>query len=131
VQKIKIYLILLGVLLLSGLLSLAFIVNTFAPDKTSNIITFYCIVGVISFSLTTLIGFYLRRLFGQREFLANYATQASRQGIWLAIILIISLILSHNGLFSWINAGLLVLTFIFFEGYLLTRDTNNQDQYLN
>jgi hypothetical protein len=124
VQKIKIYIILLSVLLILGLSSLIFIVNSFAPDRTNYVILFYLLVGLCGFAAATLIGFYLRRVFGQREFLNNYIVEASRQGVWLALIVIISLFLSHSGLFTWLNAGLLVFTFIFFESYLLTKNKN-------
>ncbi|HEX9504332.1 MAG TPA: hypothetical protein VF974_08530 [Patescibacteria group bacterium] len=124
-QKIKIYLILLAVLLFLGLGSLAFIVNTFAPDQAIYITLFYFLILLSGFAAATLTGFYIRRLIGQRELLNDYIGQATRQGFWLALILVISLILSHHGLFSWINAGLLVLTFIFFEFYLLTKNKSN------
>ena len=112
----------LNVLLVLGLGSLALIVNTFTPERDSYVILFYFLVMLSGFAAATLIGFYIRRLIGQREFLNDYIGQATRQGFWLALILVISLFLSHHGLFSWINAGLLIFTFIFFESYLLTKN---------
>ena len=126
-QKIRFYLISLLVLFLLSLVALVYVFGVFSPDQTNIIVLVYVLAAVATFSATTLIGFYLRRLFGQREFLGNYASSASRQGFWLAIILVVSLLLSHNNLFTWTNAGLLVFAFIFFESYLLTKDkTNNQ-----
>lgn len=128
-QKIKIYLILLSVLLVLGLISLVLIVNTYAPDKLSSIVLFYFLVFLTIFAAATIAGFYIRRLFGQREFLGSYASSASRQGVWLGLIFVISLLLMHNGLFTWINAALMVATFVFLESYLLTIDKSNDTYY--
>ncbi len=115
----------LSILLVLGLGSLILVANLLTPDKFSNVLLVYLVVALIGFAAATLGGFYIRKLFGQREFLNNYIGQASRQGIWLSIILVVSLVLTHQGLFTWINAALLVLTFIFFESYLLTKDKSN------
>jgi hypothetical protein len=122
VQKIKIYLILLWVLAGLSLVALLWLTNVFAPDKTSVIVVFYILTASMGFAITTLVGFHLRKLFGQRELLNNYIATAARQGIWLSLILIISLILVHLGWFSWLNAAFLVLAFVFFESYLITKN---------
>jgi len=126
-QKIKLYIILLVVLLGLSLAALAYILNAFAPDRAGNIILFYVTLALGGFSTATLLGFQLRKLFGQRELLNTYIAQASRQGLWLSLILVIALVLVRQNLFSWINALLLVLTFVFFESYLLTKNNNSND----
>ncbi len=123
-QKIRFYLISLIVLLVLSLIALVYVLNAFAPDRTGNVVLLYVLVALCGFASTTLSGFYLRRLFGQREFLNLYVASASRQGLWFAMILVVSLVLLHQGLFSWLNAIFLILTFIFFESYLLSRKTN-------
>jgi len=124
VQKIKIYLILLAVLFIFGLAALTYIISAFTPERLGNILLFYLLIGLTAFAAATLINFFIRRVFGQREFLNSYIVAASREGIWLSLVLVISLILAHNNLFSWVNAALLVLTFVFFESYLLNKNNN-------
>jgi hypothetical protein len=113
--------------LIISLSALVFVIHSFAPDRTGNIVLFYALAGLLIFSMTSIAGFYLRRLFGQPEFSGSYAAGASRQGLWLSLILIISLILLRHNLFTWINGGLLTLTFIFFESYLLTRSSKEKN----
>jgi hypothetical protein len=129
VQKIKIYLILITVLLVLSLSVLLWFTSAFKPIRLGNIAVFYAIAAVFVFSTATLIGFYLRKRWGQRELLNAYAATASRQAVWLSTILIVALILSHLNLFSWVNAVLLVLTFVFFESYLLTRNKDSHQHY--
>ncbi len=126
-QKIKLHITLLFVLLILSLAALVYVLSVFTPDMPGSIVLFYFIVAFGGFAAATLLGFQIRKLFGQREFSKNYFTQASRQGLWLSLILVISLILLRYNLFSLINAGLLVLTFVFFESYLLTKNNRSHD----
>ncbi|MBX4187197.1 MAG: hypothetical protein KW802_03015 [Candidatus Doudnabacteria bacterium] len=84
-QKIKFYLILLVVLLLSAIIALVYILNTFKPDSLGKISLFYSLIALAGFAAATEIGILLRLAVGQREFLNAYVTQASRQGysVWL------------------------------------------------
>ncbi len=125
-QKIKFYLISLGVLLVLSMICLAWVMKAFSPDQLGILLLFYFLIAVTGFAASTIFGFYLRKLFGQREFLNSYISTASRQGIWLCLILVVSLILLHQGWFTWLNALFLILTFVFFESYLLTK--NNTDR---
>jgi len=123
-QKIKLYITLLSGLLLLSAGTLLYFLNSFAPDRFGNVVLFYSVLALGGFAASTLLGFEIRKLFGQRELLNNYIAQASRQGVWFSLILVVSLVLVHNNFFSWINALLLVLTFIFFESYLLTKNNH-------
>ena len=116
-QKIKLYYSLLLILSVLSLLALVWLVNVLSPDRLSNLMFFYLLAGMAIFSLGTIFIFSMRRRFGQRELAGNYLSTSSRQGLWLAIILIISLFLLHRNLFNWTSALLLILTFIFFESY--------------
>ena len=124
-QKVKFYLILLAVLSVLSLSALAWVILGLAPTDTTRIILFFVLVFLSCFCIFALGGFYLRKLFGPREFLNSYILTASRQGLWFAFILVISLFLLSRNLFSWFNASLLILTFVFFESYLLTRKIND------
>jgi hypothetical protein len=92
------------------------------PDQGLKIVSaFYLSVFAFVLSLLTIIGFKIRKYFGQREFVLRFMFLAFRQALWLALLVVISLILSSTGLFTWINAGVLAGAFIFLESYLLTR----------
>ncbi len=123
-QKIKFFLILLTVLLALSVIALVWISNTFSPDSTIIIVLVYFLIALFGFSISALIGFYIRKAFGQRELLNTYIYTASRQGFWMSLILVISFYLLHLGLFTWINASLLLLTFVFFESFLLMKNRN-------
>jgi hypothetical protein len=124
-QKIKLYSIILITFSLILLIALLWLINKTAPAGLGNIFLFYLIFGSFVFCVSTLLGLYLRRAWGQREFLNQYFATAMRQGLWFTILLTVSLILARRNLFSWLNAGFLVLTLVFLESYLLTRKNIN------
>lgn len=126
-QKIKLYTVLFGIATLVTGIGLLVYINLFAPDSAVNVIIFYLLSATFFFFSCTLLTFYLRRRFGQREFLNQYFAIAIREGFWLGLLWVICLVLLNHGLFSWLNAGLLILMFIFFEGYLLTRKSNSSN----
>jgi len=121
-NKLKIYS--LGLLIAAVVfgLSLLIVINSVSPDRGGNVILFYFLAAGLVFCLGSLAAFYLHRFFGQREFQNLYLKVSLREGVWLALILTLSLYLVRHSLFSWINAGLLLFTFIFFESYLLTKN---------
>jgi len=123
-HKIKLYILGLTVTATVFALGLFVIINNLMPDRTGNILLFYFVFGVLVFCLGVLAGFFLRRSFGQRELLNHYLALSARQGLWFAILLAVSLFLLSIGLFSWISGGLLVLTLVFLESYLLTKSNN-------
>jgi hypothetical protein len=104
------------------LLGLFFLLTSTTPERLSDILLFYAVIAGLTFSLTTLIAFYLRKLFGRRELLNYYYKLSVRQGIWFTILVLSSLYLLTQGLFNWINTGLIILTLVFLEGYLLTKN---------
>jgi len=95
------------------------------PDSFSTITLFYLCVWGFVLSLLTLIGFNIRKRFGQREFVLRFMFLAFRQAFWLSLLVVSSLLLSSFRLFTWINAGILTGVFIFLESYLLTRKQTN------
>ena len=103
-------------------IGLIVLINLVSPDRIANLLLFYFLAAGLTFNLGTLAIFQLRKILGQREFLNTYLKTSLREGLWLAIILLASLLLLHHHFFSWINAGLLVLIFIFLESYLLTKN---------
>ena len=120
-QKHKLYSILLIVASLAFLGGLVVLINSFGPDRLGNILLFYFLLSGLTFCLATLVGFYVRKVFGQREMLNHYFRIAARQAGWFILLLAISLFLLSRGWFSWINATLLILTLVFLESYLITK----------
>jgi hypothetical protein len=96
-----------------------------SPESWGSLAIFLFLVCWLSFSVFVLLGFYLRRMFGQPELLNKYFSIAVRQGIFLALILTASLVLASQGLFSWINAMFLVLAVVFFESFLAAKNKIN------
>ena len=116
----------LWLLLLASAIGLTLLILTVTPDRFANIAWFYLAILTLSMSFFTLGGFYLRRMFGQREHSSRYLTLSSRQALWLSVILVVSLLLSSHQLFSWVNAAFLALVFIFLESYLLAKNPNKE-----
>lgn len=121
-QKIKLYTAILAGLSLVFLIALLWLLAAASPALLLNVLLFYILFSALVFCLSILVGVYLRRLWGQREFLNQYFAIAMRQGLWFTILLAVSLILLRHNLFTWINAGLLILTLVFLESYLLTKN---------
>ena len=117
--KIKLYTIILFVLSVIFLALLGWLLQYRRPDQLPALLIFYLFSAALIFCVGTLAGLYIRKAFGQRELQNYYIKIAARQGLWLAAIFMVSLLLASFDLFSWLNATLLVLTLIFFESYLL------------
>ena len=121
-QRIKIYIILHSICALLLLFGLFFLINSTAPARFSDILLFYAVSAGLTFSLAALIGFYVRKMFGRRELINYYYMLSVRQAVWFVILVCASLFLLNQKLFTWVNAGLLVLTLVFLEAYLLTKN---------
>lgn len=121
-HKIKFYTAILAAAALVFLITLLWLIASASPALLLNVLLFYLLFAGLVFCLSTLAGVYLRQVFGQREFLNQYFAIAMRQGLWFTILLAVSLALLRHNLFTWINAGLLILTLVFLESYLLTKN---------
>jgi hypothetical protein len=109
-------------LLISSVIGLVLIINHVDPQaKTINPIILYADILVLIFSLTYLLGFLTRRMFGARERVLLHMQVAMRQSLWFGILIVASFLLLSQGLFSWLNASFLVLCLIFLESYFLFR----------
>lgn len=121
-HKIKFYTAILAAAALVFLIALLWLTLAASPALLLNVLLFYLLFAGLVFCLSTLAGVYLRQAFGQREFLNQYLAIAMRQGLWFTILLAVSFTLLRHNLFTWINAGLLILTLVFLESYLLTKN---------
>lgn len=120
-HKIKLYILLLGLGAVGFTGFLITIIKNQNPESFGSIILFYSILFAASFCIFTLLGFYARRLMGQRELVQRYLDLSARQAVWLSLIVLISLFLLSQNWFNWLNAGLLVLTLISLEAYLIVK----------
>ena len=122
VQKTTLYLILLSIAAVGFGIGFVLVLTLLNPTHLLNLVLFYLILAGFSFSVFTLVGVNLRKMLGLREMVNQYLGTSMRQGIWLTIILIVSLILLSHNLFTWLNAGFLILAIVFFESYLATKN---------
>lgn len=121
-QKIKLYIIFISVICLGFLIGLLVLINSLTPDRAGNVLLFYILFGGLVLTASILLGFFLRKSWGQRELLNQYLITSIRQGLWFTLLLTGSMFLLQKNLFSWLNALLLVLCLIFLEAYLLTKN---------
>jgi len=121
-EKIKLYIIVFSVVCLGFALGLLVLLNSLTPDRWGNVLLFYFLLCGFIFSLGTVIGFNLRRFFGQRELLNQYFRSSIRQAVWFTILVVAFMFLLSKNLFNWISGLSLVLCLIFLEAYLLTKN---------
>ena len=124
-NKIKFYIFILSVICVISAIGLAWIINSLHPSQSGPVILFYTVLLVFGFSLLTLLGFYIRRFAGQREWQGYYLSVSARQGLWLSMIFALCLFLLSKNWFNWFNGILLVLIFTSFEAYLFAKKNNN------
>ncbi len=128
----------------AGLLSLAawVIVILFIDPEQSGavgIALFYATLGCWVFTFLTFSGLIgrvvLKRLHKQTVIAFHLMLPTLRQALWCTLIVLLSLVLASNELFSWLTASLLILFFTLLEGFLysiqttssITSDTNTHE----
>ena len=88
---------------------------------------FYLILGLAVLGTITILGFWLRRLFYQKELAFEHVMVSFRQAIWISLIVIISLYLQSKQLLNWLNTILLVLGLGLIEFFFLSnQDVSNK-----
>ncbi len=94
------------------------------PTQTGvlGIILFYATLACAVFAIVLLLGLagrmLLKRLHRETMLAFHIMLPTVRQALWCSAIVVISLILAANQLFSWFSAGILVLFFTLLEGFL-------------
>ncbi|MBI4407970.1 MAG: hypothetical protein HY565_05740 [Candidatus Kerfeldbacteria bacterium] len=115
------------VLSLAGATSLAawcVVVWFIDPTQTGvlGIILFYATLACAVFALVLLLGLsgrmLLKRLHRETMLAFHIMLPTVRQAVWCSAIVVISLILAANQLFSWFSAVVLILFFTLLEGFL-------------
>lgn len=120
---LRFYNALLGILIVAATISLYLILTKTDPaaDKLY-IALFYATVFVLFSSLSTLVSYHLRRIFGQRELAILHLKISCREGCLLGILAVLMLVLQANRLLSLLNASFLSIAFIFLESFFLVHD---------
>jgi hypothetical protein len=119
-KTIQFYTAVLYAALAASVLLLVLIVSQLDPTgSTFSLILFYFDLFIFVLSLSTLLSFHMRKLIGQPEQINNYLKTGFRQGIWFAMLIVVSMILQSFGLFSLFNAIFLVVALVFLESYFL------------
>ena len=84
------------------------------------LVFFYLALFLSLVGSLTLLGFTWRYFRRQDEVLFRQISVSFRQAVWLSVIVIISLFLQVNGLLTWWNLLLLILTLSLLEFLALT-----------
>lgn len=93
------------------------------PEQT-NLVGFLAFYLSLFFALTgifSLIGFYLRVWLSKNEIIFRHISPAFRQGFFLSLILVVSLILQSFRILTWWDGILLVGSVVLLEFYFMSR----------
>ena len=120
-RKFVVWLSLAGVASLAAWWVVVFFID---PTQTGvlGIILFYATLACAVFALVLLLGLagrmLLKRLHRETMLAFHIMLPTVRQALWCSVIVVISLILAANKLFSWFSAIVLILFFTLLEGFL-------------
>lgn len=96
------------------------------PSNINNVIAFYSTTGLFVFSATAYFLYFFRQRFGVRELAQTHFIVSLRQGIWLAIFYVLSLILQYFELFTWLNTVFLMIALTCLESYFIYRERKSR-----
>lgn len=118
----------ISIIALAGLLAwVAWIVviNKLTPFETMGLaLTFFYITLFISLSCTfTVFGFYFRVWLFKNEIFYKHINIALRQGMFLGLIAIFSLVFQMMRVLTWWSGFLLVVVFVLLEFYFSSKDS--------
>jgi len=86
------------------------------------LVSFYLILFLSIMGTLFLIGFFVRFILLKRSVLFRHIGVSLRQAILFSILIIFSLLLQANRLFTWWNAILLILSLTLLEFFFLARE---------
>lgn len=120
----RIYLSILGIILFISLAGLFLVIHKLSPNIFPLLapILFYSCAFLASFSLFSLIGYFVRRLLnpGINKFISF--TLSFRQGFMLAIFTCLSAYFLHIQIFTWWLEVLILLGLLIIEMFFLVRE---------
>lgn len=132
VRKFVLWLSLAGIASLAAWCIVVFFID---PTQTGalGIGLFYATLACAVFAVVLLLGLFgrmlLKRLHGESAVAFHLMLPTLRQALWCSLIVVISLLLAANQLFSWFSAIVLMLFFTLLEGFLYSiQKQPNHDQ---
>ena len=104
-----------------------FVAGLVDPETTNwlGFLLFYAVLFMALSGSIFLLGFILRFVALRKELAFNLVRNAFRQAFLLALFIIFLLILKSQGLFTWLNIGLLFIIFTVLELFLAIQKTNH------
>lgn len=126
-SKFLVYMIIATLIAWVGFFMLISLVNSSESGKLTFLI-FYLILGLATLGTFTVIGFWMRKIFTKNELSFYNVIVSFRQGLWLSLVLVISLYLQSKGLLNWINAILFILSLSLIEFFCLNYEDNSKRQ---
>lgn len=75
----------------------------------------------------SLIGFFIRFIFLKKTVLFRHIGISLRQAIMFSVLIVVSLMLQANKLFTWWNAILLILSLTLMEFFFLAREGRREN----
>ncbi len=98
------------------------VISYLTPDiaGASGFVFFYLSLFIAIVGSTTLVGFGIRAMVHRNESVTRQASISFRQGIFVAIVAVLSLLLKDQNLFTWWNILILVLILTIIEFFFLS-----------
>lgn len=109
-----------------------FTVLFFIDPFATNFIGFLCFYVSLFFALMglfTLVGFALRYLWKRGKPAFKFVGISIRQAIWFSLLIVASLVLQGEKLFTWWAGLLMVLVLAIFEAFFLSRSMEGRAKY--
>ncbi len=118
------YISIIGVAGLFSWFAWILVITRFSPYENMGFaLAFFYITFLIALSSTfTVIGFYFRLWFFKNEIFYKHINIALRQGIFLALIAIFSLIFQMLRVLNWGSGILLIFVFVLLEFYFSSKE---------
>ena len=97
------------------------VIYYFDPFVAGNVAVgfFYASLWLALVGTFSIIGFILRHFFTHSKMAFREVLISFRQGIWLALLIIVSLMLKHAGIFSILSVALLILALAVLEVFFI------------
>lgn len=90
--------------------------------------SFYLILFLALLGTLSLIGFFIRMIFIKKAVLFRQIGVSLRQATLFSVLIMLSILLQANKLFTWWNAILLVIGFSLLEFFFLSRESSQETE---
>jgi len=106
----------------------ALIVTQLSPHQAGPLgfILFFLSLFLTAGSFSALVGYFIRRLLGNRQFPAYIVRTSLRQGVMIGSFFVVLLLLQLGSLYRWWLAVIIIVLLISFELVFLSYDRNSR-----